>query len=564
MGTASDDAVFDSARLDELLRLRLLDTPPEEQFDRLTRLAARLLAAPIALVSLVDKNRQFFKSACGLPGPLSSLRETPLSHSFCQHVVASKASLVVDDARQHALLRHNPAVVDFNVIGYLGVPLTTSTGLVLGSLCVIDDKPRRWTGDDQLTMCELGTSVMTEISLRFAHDELLSANSRMQREAVDRERLLRALAHSEASLSAAQRLAGVGSFVLHKNADASVGHVSDEARRLLALDDAPMPTAIASFAAGVVHPEDRARVAAAMLRALARRERGEIEYRVRGEQVPSRTLLTAVEPDGASDIAGAVLCTALDVTERNRAEQQLAEYRNALSHVARVATAGEMATVMAHEINQPLAAIAHTASACIRLSRAGEVDRGELTEHLTDIASQARRASEIIRRIRHFVRKAPASHARVDLDHVVDDVQGLLAPFSKQLNVRIDRNGGVASHRVMGDEIQLGQMVLNLVRNALDAVAGNPAADRIVAIATGVDEEKRIFFEVDDSGAGVPIEMASRIFEPFFTTRADGLGMGLAIARTIAEQHQGELMLCGAEGRDRGARFRVVLPAVSS
>ncbi len=111
-----------------MVRLRLLDTLPEEAFDRLTRLSARLLAVPIALVSLVDDHRQFFKSACGLPEPWATLRETPLSHSFCQHVVASKAPLVVDDARLHAQLRHNPAVIDLNVIGYLGVPAARQSG----------------------------------------------------------------------------------------------------------------------------------------------------------------------------------------------------------------------------------------------------------------------------------------------------------------------------------------------------------------------------------------------------------------------------------------------------
>ena len=130
-------ALLDPARLDQLFRLQLLDSPPEEPFDRLTRLAARALGAPIALVSLVDDRRQFFKSSFGLPEPWASRRETPLSHSFCQHVVASASPLRIEDAREHPLVRDNPAIAELSVIAYLGVPLKTPEGRTLGSFCVM-------------------------------------------------------------------------------------------------------------------------------------------------------------------------------------------------------------------------------------------------------------------------------------------------------------------------------------------------------------------------------------------------------------------------------------------
>ena len=114
MSTRINEALVSPARLDALLRLGLLDTPPEESFDRLTRLAARLLSAPVALVSLVDDHRQFFKSAFGLPQPWATVRETPLSHSFCQHVVSEGKPLIVEDARAHPLVCGNPAVTDLN------------------------------------------------------------------------------------------------------------------------------------------------------------------------------------------------------------------------------------------------------------------------------------------------------------------------------------------------------------------------------------------------------------------------------------------------------------------
>lgn len=166
MPAASSPIIQNPQRLNILYELELLDTPFEEAFDRLTRLASKILNVPVSLVSLVDADRQFFKSFVGLPEPWASERETPLSHSFCQHVVASNEPLIVEDARQHPLVYDNMAIPDLNVIGYLGIPLSTSDGYGLGSFCVIDGKPRKWTAEEIEIVRELALSVMTEIELR--------------------------------------------------------------------------------------------------------------------------------------------------------------------------------------------------------------------------------------------------------------------------------------------------------------------------------------------------------------------------------------------------------------
>lgn len=159
-------AVTNPARLTRLQSLHLLDSPAEVAFDRLTRLASQIIDAPVSLVSLVDADRQFFKSAFGLPEPWLTARQTPLSHSFCQYVVATGDPLVVRDAREHPVLKDNLAVPDLNVIAYLGIPLTTSDQVELGSFCVIDSKPRTWTPREIEIVRELALSVMTEIELR--------------------------------------------------------------------------------------------------------------------------------------------------------------------------------------------------------------------------------------------------------------------------------------------------------------------------------------------------------------------------------------------------------------
>lgn len=164
----SPEIVRDAARLEALRSLGLLDAPPQEAFDRLTRLAAKLLDAPVAQISLVDENRQFFLSCIGVQEPWASARETPLSYSFCQHALADRETLVIEDARRHPLVRENLAVDEMNVIAYAGVPLVTSSGVALGTLCVIDDKPRAWTKDQIDTLQDLAASVMSEIELHAA------------------------------------------------------------------------------------------------------------------------------------------------------------------------------------------------------------------------------------------------------------------------------------------------------------------------------------------------------------------------------------------------------------
>ena len=158
--------VADGRRLAALRQSHLLDTPPEPEFDRLTALAQRVLGVPTALLSLVDLDRQFFKSQQGLAEPFASQRETPLSHSFCKHVVASDAPLVVADARAHPLVHDNIAVTDLGVIAYLGAPIHSVDGQPLGALCAISGEPRAWTDDDMAVLLDLVAVVESEIALR--------------------------------------------------------------------------------------------------------------------------------------------------------------------------------------------------------------------------------------------------------------------------------------------------------------------------------------------------------------------------------------------------------------
>ena len=164
--------ILDPHRLEALEKTGLLDSEPEDAFDRITGLVKTLLGASVALVSLVDQDRQFFKSSDGLPEPWMSRRETPLTHSFCQHVVASGKPFVVDDAHCHSLVCDNLAIRDLNVEAYLGVPIRTPDGHAIGALCAIEDTPREWTQAEVEVIHQLVALVETEIRLKQQNERL--------------------------------------------------------------------------------------------------------------------------------------------------------------------------------------------------------------------------------------------------------------------------------------------------------------------------------------------------------------------------------------------------------
>jgi formate hydrogenlyase transcriptional activator len=170
----------DEPRLEALRRTGLLDSPPDEAFDRLTRLATAVLHVPVAIISLLDRDRQFIKSESGLSGPLASLRKTPLEHSFCKHPVGSGEPLVVADARRHPLIGDYPGVTELGVGAYAGIPLITSEGHALGTFCVLDERPHDWTEEEIGILRVLASSTMSEIELRRLVGELRALTENLQ------------------------------------------------------------------------------------------------------------------------------------------------------------------------------------------------------------------------------------------------------------------------------------------------------------------------------------------------------------------------------------------------
>jgi signal transduction histidine kinase len=256
--------------------------------------------------------------------------------------------------------------------------------------------------------------------------------------------------------------------------------------------------------------------------------------------------------------AGLIGALLLERERRRRAESRARRSLGQLAHLDRVAAMGELATSLAHELNQPLAAILANAQAARRLLAAPQPDLAEVRASLDDIVDDDKRAGEVIRRMRALLRKEEFRPEPVDLNEAVRNVRRLLAHDAARRGVTVDAELAADLPHVRGDAVQLQQVVLNLLVNAFDAVAHCPAERRRVLVRTRQQVSGLVELAVEDSGEGIPAAHLGELFEPFFTTKANGLGMGLSITRSILELHGGAIV---AQNLDQGgACVRCVLP----
>ena len=245
-----------------------------------------------------------------------------------------------------------------------------------------------------------------------------------------------------------------------------------------------------------------------------------------------------------------------DLTERRAQMAEAEGLRSRLAHVGRLGTLGEMVSGIAHEVNQPLTAISNYASACRRMVQAGTIEGEELAGTLEKIGAQAERAGQVIRGLRALVRRREEQREPLDLNRLIRDVIKLAEFEVRQAGYRIDLDLAEPLPATHGDAVQIQQVVLNLIRNGLDAMLEQARGDTI-RIETGV-HEGHVEIRVTDSGPGLPPPVEQRLFEPFFTTKPQGIGLGLSICRSIATALGGELT--AASRLQGGAEFQLRLP----
>ena len=255
-----------------------------------------------------------------------------------------------------------------------------------------------------------------------------------------------------------------------------------------------------------------------------------------------------------------VVFTGIDITEQRQAEEEARQHQADLIHVSRLSTMGEMAAGLAHEINQPLAAIMNYTQGCIRvLNQTETANAPELTHALRQVSVQAERAGEIIRKLRELVNKGEPQQSKIKLEQIVRNAIKFASSDIKNRSATVRLRMKENLPEVNADPIQIEQVLLNLIRNGLEAMANTQAGERELVIRVFVNENNNLQVTVSDKGEGLPNNLGeSKVFDAFFTTKANGMGMGLAISRSIIEAHGGQMW--ATRNTDLGSSFHFSLP----
>jgi PAS domain S-box-containing protein len=552
----------EDARLAALHQLAVLDTAPEEVFDRITRLAAHICQTPVALVSLVDADRQWFKSKVGLEA-----RQTPRNVAFCAHAILQSDLFIVPDALADERFRDNPLVRERPKIRfYAGAPLVTADGHALGTLCVTDTVPRTLTVEQQEALRVLADLTATQLEMRRTSLTIAHAYEELGREVMVRERAeherTELLGREQAARAAAEAseqhyrflAESIPQQVWTAQPDGTLDYVNERALEYFGL--APAEAALGWEWQRLLHPDDVPGCLERWQHALATGELYEVEFRLRGADGVYRWHLGRALP--MRDAAGQVVKwfgTNTDIDEQKR-----------LTRVAQEAnrTKDEFLATVSHELRTPLTSM----MGWVELLRLGMLDEPGRAHALEVIENSARAQAQLINdlldisritsgRLRLDVRPVelpPIIEAAVDVVRPAADAKGIA------LSAELVEGVGLVS----GDPDRLQQVIWNLLSNA---VKFTPEGGHVEVKLRGTGAQAEIV--VTDDGAGIAPDLLPYVFDRFrqgdsTTTRQHGgLGLGLAIVRHIVELHGGTVAAESA-GAGRGATFRLCLPLVGA
>jgi signal transduction histidine kinase/HAMP domain-containing protein len=387
------------------------------------------------------------------------------------------------------------------------------------------------------------------------HAHFLDRLSNVARIAVERADTEEALRRSDATLAAAQRLTQTGSWRWRP----ATGELewSRQTYRIFEIDDTVTPSM--QLVGEHVHPEDRASFQRRIERQFPEERDLDYEQRLLRPDGSIRHVHVMVQPlenemGRVVEFVGAVT----DVTTRKQSLEALDRVRAELAHVARVATLGELTASIAHEVNQPLSGIMTNASTCLRLLAAAPPKLEEAAETARRTLRDSKRAAEVISRLRALFKKSTAAGEAVDINEAIREVIALTRNEvqTRRVVLRTELAGDLPP--VVGDRVQLQQVVLNLILNSAEAMSDVEDRHRELVVATSREEGGQVRVAVRDSGVGLDARTAERLFEAFYTTKSGGMGMGLSIARSIVESHGG--LLWAAPNQGPGATFAFTLP----
>jgi len=393
------------------------------------------------------------------------------------------------------------------------------------------------------TFIVLGLALLTSsVDRRFAAQTLELQEEKLQR--------------SEAYLAEAQRLTHTGSWAW-RVAGGDALHLSEEWYRIYGFDPENGPPTFDERRQRT-HPEDRAKWQGAIDQAIDEKSEYKVEFRILLPDGSVKHIHTVGHPvlNASGDLVQFV-GSSTDITERKHAEEALRQAQTDLAHASRVTTMGELTASLAHEVNQPIAAAVTDANTCLRWLTRDQPDLEEAREAASRMAKDATRAAEIIARVRLIFKKGVAQRELVDVNELIREMIILLRNEISRHSISVRTELAEALPQIMGDRVQLQQVMMNLIMNSIDAMKGVEGRRELI-INSQRTENDQLMVSVGDTGVGLPAQQADRIFDAFFSTKAHGTGMGLRISRSIVESHGGRLW--AADNSPCGASFNLTLP----
>jgi PAS domain S-box-containing protein len=485
------------------------------------------------------------EAATGSDGVTVQLRDEivtadMLPESVLHYVMHTQESVILDDAAAQPSFAADPYISRHSARSVLCLPLLNQAKLI-GALYLENSLAPRVFAPARLAVLKLLAS-QAAISLE---------NSRLYRDLAEREAKIRRLVDSNI----------IGIFIW--DFDGRILDANDAFLRMVSYDRKDLVAGRIRWAE-LTPPDwrDRNNARIATSRTSGHFPPYEKEYtRKDGSRVPVLMGGATFEQGGNQGMA-----YVLDLTERKRAEEALREgeqrYREmhtALAHANRLATMGQLTASIAHEVSQPITGVVTNAEAALRFLKTRPVDLEEVGLILEDVARGGKRAGEIIGRIRDLIKKAPPRRDHVEINEAVHEVIELSRAEASKNGISIRTEAGDGLAFVSGDRVQLQQVILNLIVNAVDVMSGVSDGPRDLLISTGRAGSDEVLVTVRDTGPGLPQEILKHLFEPFHTTKPNGMGMGLSICRSIVEAHGGRLW--ASANTPRGAVFQFTLPA---
>lgn len=507
----------EAERLKALRDLKLLETGPEDMFDELTALASQLCETPIALVSLVEDNAQCFKSRVGL-----SATETPRDVAFCAHAILGDTPFVIPDAHADERFHDNPLVTGPPYVRfYAGVPLLSPEGLPIGTLCVIDNKPRTLPASQLKGLEALARQTSRLFLLKRKIDELENAQEVLKTQEQESRVILDGLSSLIGHWSADLRL--INCNAAYQSFFGELSKIKGKhAREVLGED---------LYQTNLPHIEQVLTGSSLSFEREIIKQDGNLAY-----------ALVAFVPNVQDGKVKSFFTLSTDITSVKVAEQSRRELESKLINSDRLSVLGEIACGVAHEINNPLAVLIGKLMLMRQELQKDTPSTEKLTDTVTKLEATIDRISKIVRGLKTYSRKSEQDPMQLSsLLSIINDSHVLCVDRLKRESVDLTIDCP-ADLEILCHPSEISQVLVNLIMNAIDAIAErSPKWIRITARSNA----GQVTVAVTDCGPGIPPEIANKLMEAFFTTKSvgKGTGLGLSISKTIIENHGGTLTI---------------------